>query len=473
MKDTVVACPTSPGSQTASCLHPSTAARSAVIKAPDCTPCASSWVEAGSASIIAAYDGHVHDDEVILGRRYRLARRLDCGTLADIRLAEDMLLQRHVAVKLAREGDWQTNRGWYPPGVFKREAQMAAALQHPHLHAIYDFGTDGQQLQYLVMRTFSQTLRQYLDSLAPPRQLPLDVALPLFVRIADAMDYLHQRASIVHGNLKPNNILLDTELGSHLYPFVSDFGVAAWGPQGIGTPLYMAPEQAAGEAISGATDRYALGLILYECLTGTLPFRKDETITTTLFKKIRPAEGQYSVRPVRPDLPAGVDLVIDGLTRPDPSERYSTASAAIEALARVFYAGPSRESDFEGSLFISYARARQPYVHALAQRLRSIGVKVWIDRDISVGEPWDSSIEQALDDASAMLVILCPDAVQSDSVRDEWSYFLDRHKPVYPLVYETCNIPFRLRRRQHIRIGADILADASRILDALARNTGA
>jgi len=201
--------------------------------------------------------------------------------------------------------------------------------------------------------------------------MPLDVALPLFQSIAGAIDYLHEHGPVIHGNLKPNNVVLDTESGVRIHPFVSDFGVATLGAQGIGTPQYMAPEQVTGPEVSPATDLFALGVILFECLTGSLPFPRS-SVASTLYSKLQPAEGQYSVRRIRADLPVGLDLVVEGLTRPDPSERYPNASAAIEQMARVFYAG---QSGIEGTVFVSYAREESSYVHDLARRLRSIGIK--------------------------------------------------------------------------------------------------
>lgn len=403
-------------------------------------------------------------EELVLGGRYKVIGPLDCGTLADIRLAYDTLLQRKVAVKLAVEGEWEPGRGRYPMGVFKREAQLAASLQHPHLHPVYDYGSHGEH-QYLVMRFFNETLREHIGRFAPSQWMPLDVALPLFQSIAGAIDYLHEHGPIIHGNLKPNNIVLDTESGSRIHPFVSDFGVATLGAQGIGTPLYIAPEQVTGAEVSPAADLFALGVIVYECLTGSVPFPRS-TISGMLYSKLQPAEGQYSVRRIRADLPVGLDLVVEGLTRPDPSERYPNASAAIEQMARVFYVGRSR---IEGTVFMSYAREESPYVHELARRLRSIGIKLWIDQDIQPGTNWDRSVEEALQNANVMLVIMSRAAVASEGVGDEWSYFLDHGKAVYPLVYEPCELPLRLRRRQHITITRDMLTDIARIVEVLAQ----
>lgn len=403
-------------------------------------------------------------DELVLGGRYRVIGKVDCGTLADIRLAHDTLLKRKVTVKLATEtrGDASDDPGSYPPGVFAREAEMTASLQHPHVHPVYDYGREGA-LEYLVMRFFDETLRQFARRFQAPAFMPLDLAVSLFQSLAGAVDYLHER-SVVHGNLKPNTIVLDTEAGPRPHPFVSDLGVAALGPSGIGTPFYMAPEQASEREVTGAADLFALGVLLYECLTGALPFGEGN-IASILFQKLHPAVGQYSARSRRPELPLGVDLVLEGLTRPEPAERYRTATAAMEDLARAFYSG---QEAIEGTVFVSYAREESTYVHELARRLRGLGVKVWIDQDIPAGASWDRSVEEALRAADRMLVVLSRAAVESETVQDEWSYFLDHGKGVVPLVYEPCEVPLRLRRRQRVESTRDLLGDLSRLVAVLA-----
>jgi serine/threonine protein kinase len=402
----------------------------------------------------------------VLSGRYKIMEKADSGTLADLWVAYDTLLNRKVIVKPAKEGEWDAGPGHYPAGIFEKEARIAAGLEHPHLLPVYDYGRHGDN-QYLVMRVFNATLREYIRRFDSPKGMPLDVAMPLFQRIASAIDYLHEKGPIVHGNLKPNTIVLDTESGSQIHPFISDFGVAARGAEGIGTPLYIAPEQVSGGKVLPATDLFSLGVILYECLTGVLPYRGDN-MSSILYQKMHPEDGQYSVRKIRTDIPVGVDVVVERLTRPEPSERYPCAVSAIEDMTRAFYSG---QSEIGGTVFISYARKEREYVHALAQRLRSIGIKLWTDQDIQPGANWDRSVEEALKDTECMLVIMSPTAVQSENVQDEWSYFLEEGKPVYPFIYQSCELPLRLRRRQHIKSTGDMLTDISRIVDVLAGGT--
>lgn len=122
-------------------------------------------------------------------------------------------------------------------------------------------------------------------------------------------------------------------------------------------------------------------------------------------------------------------------------------------------------------LFISYARADRPFAKSLTAKLDSAGIQTWIDyRDIPPGANWDQAVEDALRDCNAMLLILTPRSVQSNNVHDEWHYFLDLDKPIYPVLREACEIPFRLRRRQYVDFTADDAAALERLLVVLGIN---
>lgn len=237
--------------------------------------------------------------------------------------------------------------------------------------------------------------------------------------------------------------------------------------RGVGTPIYMPPEGFEGKEASPATDIFALGLILYESLTGELPF-KAETAFGLFHERAEPPVGFYCATKLRPDLPVGVDAVIAGFTQPKPENRYATASNGIQELERIYYAG---RADIEGTVFVSYARADSTYVSDLCQRLRRIGIRLWSDHDIAPGANWDRAVESALRSASKMLVVMSPAATRSENVQDEWSYFLQENKPVHPFLYQPCELPFRLRRRQHIVSSGDLLGDISRIIDHLSNTT--
>ena len=404
----------------------------------------------------------INDDELLAGR-YRLVARMNSGTLADIRLAHDEVLDRDVVVKLARE---HRPTGFYAPGVALKESRTAAKLEHPHLLPVYDFGSH-DDCPFIVMRRFTESLRQHLARFRPPVFPASSLVVGLLRQIASAIDYLHEHGPIVHANLKPENIVLDSESGTQVHCYVSDFGVAALGMRGVGTPIYMAPEHATEGDVTPAVDRYALGVIAFECFTCRIPFA--DTNTTMLFmQKHSPPEGLYSASRYRPDLPIGVDVVLDRLMRKNPADRYATATEAIDQLSQAFLSG---HTAIAGPVFLSYARADHLYAHALAAELRRVGVDLWLDRDIRPGTNWDRSVEDALGRCRTMLVIMSPTAVASENVQDEWSYFLERGRVVHPFVYQACDMPFRLRRRQYVVSTGDLLNDIARVVSMLSSET--
>ena len=391
-----------------------------------------------------------------LGGRYEILAQLESGTLADIRTARDLVLDRIVNVKLSR-----VQEAPFTAAFFAEEARLAAGLEHPHLLPIHDYGVhDG--VHFLVMRRYDTTLRQHLRSLRGPERMPLDTTVRLFRQVAAALDYLHEQGT-VHGNLKPENIVLDTTSSTDVHAFVSDFGVAVLRGRGIGTPIYMAPEQALGGDVSPAADLFALGIILYETLTGAIPFVGGDP-RSLLAQRLSPAEGQYSARRRRADLPVAVDLVVAGFTQVAPADRFANASRGIDEFAHAFRAG---SSEIAGPVFVSYARSDAAFVGLLTERLKGLGIPVWSDRDIPSGDNWDGSVEAALQGAKQMLVVMSPAAVASQNVHDEWSYFVEKGKLVYPFIHQPCELPFRLRRRQYAVSTGDILTDVARILEGL------
>jgi serine/threonine protein kinase len=392
-----------------------------------------------------------------VGGRYEILAQLESGTLADIRTARDLVLDRVVNLKLNR-----VQEAPFTAAFFAQEARLAAGLEHPHLLPIHDYGVhDG--VHFLVMRRYDTSLRQHLRSLRGPERMPLETTVRLFRQIASALDHLHTKGA-VHGNLKPENIVLDTTSGREVHAFLSDFGVAVLRGRGIGTPVYMAPEQAIGSDVSPATDLFSLGITLYETLTGAVPFAVDDA-RTMLAQRLSPPDGLYSARRRRSDLPVGVDLVIAGFTQVAPADRFASASRGIEALDRAFHAGGSH---IAGPVFISYARSDAAFVVRLIERLKGVGVPVWNDRDIRSGDNWDRAVEAALREAKQMLVVMSPAAVASENVHDEWSYFVEQRKAVYSFVYQPCELPFRLRRRQYVASTGDLLSDVASILEGLA-----
>lgn len=255
--------------------------------------------------------------ESALADRYRLDGLLGSGSMAEVHRAEDTRLLRTVAIKLFRpDADPVAQQR------FRDEARVLAQLSHPALVSIFDAGIDNAQ-PYLVMQLVEgESLRSRLLGGA----LPPGEAVRLGIRLATAIEHVH-RCGIVHRDVKPSNILLDTE-GN---PYVADFGIALLAGavrrtnagQIVGTAAYLAPEQVLGKEIEPAVDVYALGLVLLECLTGELAYPGGE-VESVLARLHRPPHIPSTVSPRLAELLAA-------MTAAEPALR-PTAGQCVDAL---------------------------------------------------------------------------------------------------------------------------------------------
>src|ERR1700676_2842356 len=213
--------------------------------------------------------------------RYKVHSRLGAGGMADVFLAEDEQLGRKIALKLLHR------RFAEDPGFverFRREAQAAAGLQHPNIVSVYDRGSfDGTYyiaMEYVPGRSLKQLIRQ---------EAPIDPvrAIDITIQILKAARFAH-RHGVIHRDLKPRNVIVDD--ADHAK--VTDFGIARAGASDMtetgsimGTAQYLSPEQAQGHAVSASSDLYSVGVILYELLTGRVPF-EGETAVAIAFKQV-------------------------------------------------------------------------------------------------------------------------------------------------------------------------------------------
>jgi eukaryotic-like serine/threonine-protein kinase len=259
--------------------------------------------------------------------RYEIKGELGRGGMATVYLAHDPDMGRDVALKLLpREF---TKESTYLER-FRREVRIIATLEHPAIVPIYDFGEeDGQP--YFVMRYMSGGS---LTDRLKKGPLPPQEAARVLERIGSALDHAHQRG-IVHRDLKPGNILFD-QYGN---AFLGDFGIARMsassstltGTFTVGTPAYMSPEQARGQLeIDGRTDIYALGVILFELLTGQIPFRADTPVGLAMMHITQPIP---PVRETRPDVPPQFEAAINRAMAKEPDQRFATASELVTALS--------------------------------------------------------------------------------------------------------------------------------------------
>ena len=266
----------------------------------------------------------------VLSGRYRLIAPIGTGASAQVFLADDVRLRRRVAVKVLHaalaEDDAFLRR-------FRAEAQAAAALNHPNIVAVYDWGDD-DGAPYIVTEYLSGgSLRALLDRGV---RLTPSQALVVGLEATRALDYAHRRG-FVHRDIKPANLLF----GEDGRLRIADFGLAralaeaAWTePQGavLGTARYSSPEQAQGQPVDGKADVYSLGLLLIECVTGTVPFAADTTIATLMARVGKPVEVPEALGPLRKALERAGHP--DAADRPDAGELGIALMATAEDLPR-------------------------------------------------------------------------------------------------------------------------------------------
>ncbi len=266
----------------------------------------------------------------LVDNRYRLVKPLGSGGMADVFLAHDNILDRDVALKVMStryaSDDEFVER-------FKREAQSAAALSHPNIVSIFDRGASEDGTYYIAMEYLSGgTLK---DRILSRGALPARTAAAVALQIAEALRAAHERG-VIHRDIKPHNILI-TESGDVK---VTDFGIARAASSStmtrtgsiLGTAHYISPEQAMGEPVGPASDLYSLGIVLYEMLTGELPYDAD----TPLGIAMKHVNGR--LRPPKemdPSIPAGINAVTCRLLAKHPEDRYASDAELIEDLERV------------------------------------------------------------------------------------------------------------------------------------------
>ncbi|MDQ0337552.1 serine/threonine-protein kinase [Caldalkalibacillus uzonensis] len=258
--------------------------------------------------------------------RYELIERVGGGGMAVVYKARDSLLNRIVAVKILRpqfSGDDDfVDR-------FRREAQAAASLSHANIVNIYDVGIE-DDVHFIVMEYIDgPTLKEYIDQKGP---LPVEEAIHITKQIAEALEHAHQN-NIIHRDIKPHNILI----GPYKRVKVTDFGIARAATSStithtgsvIGSVHYFSPEQARGGVADLKSDIYSLGIVLYEMVTGELPFSGDSPISVAL-KHLQ--EPFTEPRQLNPHIPQSVENIILRSLAKDPSQRYDSAAELIHDL---------------------------------------------------------------------------------------------------------------------------------------------
>jgi eukaryotic-like serine/threonine-protein kinase len=268
------------------------------------------------------------DAGTIIDGRYRVLSRLGAGGMADVYLAQDEQLDREIAIKLLHRR-FAEDSGFVER--FRREAQAAASLQHPNVVSVFDRGAfDGTYyiaMEYLPGRTLKRLIRE---------EAPLEVnrAIDITIQILKAARFAHRRG-VIHRDLKPHNVIIDDN--DHVK--VTDFGIARAGASDMtetgsimGTAQYLSPEQAQGHAVSAPSDLYSVGIVLYEMLTGRVPFDGESPVSIAL--------KHVSEAPVPPSqlntaIPSALEQVVLWSLNKDQADRPADADQFIMALEQV------------------------------------------------------------------------------------------------------------------------------------------
>jgi serine/threonine protein kinase len=278
----------------------------------------------------------------VLSGRYRLDSKLGSGGMSTVYLAMDEVLDRPVAIKLlhreiSEEAD-QLER-------FRREARAAARLSHPNLVGVIDAGEDDGRpyivFEYIKGRTLKRRLQE-------EGRLPVDEAVAYAIEIGRGLTAAHAR-KLVHRDVKPQNVLIDPDGRAK----VTDFGIARSLEQKgmtatgrvLGTTDYVSPEQAMGEDVDERSDVYSVGVVLYEMLTGDVPFRAETQVGVAM-KHVN--EPMPDVQSKRPEVSASVAAVVDRATTKDPRDRYGTVAEMVRDLEQTLEVEAARHGGTSG-----------------------------------------------------------------------------------------------------------------------------
>ncbi|HVF24419.1 MAG TPA: protein kinase, partial [Anaerolineales bacterium] len=269
------------------------------------------------------------NEGVLLNNRYQLLERLGSGGMSDVFRARDLMLERSVAIKILHE-TYSDDKDFQDR--FRQEARAAANLSHPNIVTVHDFGFDHDQLFIVMEHIPGKDLKTLLRQRG---RYSVEDAIPLMVQACAGIGYAH-RAGLVHCDIKPHNMIVTPDVRLK----VTDFGIAralstimpderadvVWG-----SPQYFSPEQAVGEAPSPASDVYSLGVVLYEVITGALPFTaptSDELARMHLeASPVPPSE-------YIPDIPPALEEIMLKVLSKEPAARYRTADQLGRVLLR-------------------------------------------------------------------------------------------------------------------------------------------
>lgn len=256
--------------------------------------------------------------KTILNGRYEIIRPVGYGGMAEVFLAHDQLLDRNVAVKMLRDQFLEDKELLEQ---FRREAKSAARLVHPYIINIYDVVSEGNN-QYIIMEYVDGvTLKEYMQE----HKLSLNSVLEIGVRLADALQHAHSH-NIIHCDIKPQNILIDKNMN----PKIADFGIAkmvtnqtmVYSKSVMGSVHYISPEQACGGKITASSDVYSLGIVLFEMLTGQVPYMGTTAVSVAMMHVEKPVP---QLKDFMENVPDGMQEIMNKALAKRCEDRYANA----------------------------------------------------------------------------------------------------------------------------------------------------
>ncbi|MBZ0277928.1 MAG: TIR domain-containing protein [Anaerolineae bacterium] len=357
------------------------------------------------------------DDETLIGQKlgeYEILGLIADGKRNTIYEAYQPSLKRSVALRTLNK----TLRA-NPQNVaaFVQEVALFATLEHPYIVPVHDYGVE-REYNYMVYRLLRGGS---LKDRTANTGLPLQEAATILKQIASALDYVHSRG-IAAGELTRANFMFDT-WGT---PYLVNLFYANMRRTDQGEYLairYMAPERWQGTAATPASDQYALGILAYSILTTQRPFIGTNDELEALHTSAFPLPLEH----YRPEIPPAANEVIFRAIAKEPEDRYPTVMDFARAFEQALNTAPQH-------LFISYSRRDTAYAKTLKTYIHNNGFQVWLDDEIEHGDHWFNAIHEAIKGCAAFLVVMSPDAEQSEWVQKEILLAKRYQKPIFPLL---------------------------------------
>jgi len=357
-----------------------------------------------------------------LGDRYRIDALIGIGGMGAVYSAHHLVLDRTVAFKILQPNLALGNQLLID--LFVREARTAGQLSHENIISISDAGRTADNIAYLVMEWLDGRTLQ--EELSVRGQLSLERTAEILQQVAAALEYAHA-ARIIHRDLKPDNVMLIRKDGREQVK-VLDFGLAKVISETtdqsvsrvMGTLPYMSPEQfRLGAPIDGRTDIYSLGVMLYQLLTGALPFNATSDREMAQLHLTAPPP---PIRQLQPEVPEAIERLISRMMAKDPDQRPPQAAKVAEFFAQALETPSEMQHEPIGKVALLYKRHAQPdeqVLKLLETQLGAQGYRVFVDRHLSIGVEWAKEIERQVRTSDIVIPLLSAASVSSEMLAYE------------------------------------------------------